>query len=88
MKTYKVTMHFNKPGARNGTPWTVHFRGICHIVSRIECRAPMVSEWKPEKKSNPRAFFTTSATHVHITKNNVAIIYNDNDRTQSLHNPR
>lgn len=61
MRTYKAVMHFNKPGARNGTPWTVHFRGVCHIVREIRCLVPMVSEFKPEKKSNPRAFFTAKA---------------------------
>lgn len=51
-------MHFNKPGARQGTPWTVHFRGACHVVKEIRCMVPMVSEYKPQRKSNPRAFFT------------------------------
>lgn len=74
MKLYKVVMHFNKPGSRLGKPWTVHFRNVCHVVSAIECHTPMKSEWKPNKKSNPRAFFVTKATHVTITKNNIAVI--------------
>ncbi len=57
-RSYKVIMHFNKPGSGKGLPWTVHFRGVCHLVREIECRVPMLSEWKPDKKANPRAFFT------------------------------
>lgn len=55
-------MHFNKPGARKGTPWTVHYRGTCYVVREIDCQVPMKSEWKPEKKTNPRAFFTAQAS--------------------------
>lgn len=74
MKTYKAVMHFNKPGATKGTPWTVHFRGACYIVSSIKCMVPMVSEWKPNKKSNPRAFFTAKVSSMKIDDNNTAIL--------------
>lgn len=74
MKRYKAVMHFNKPGSRKGTPWTVHYRGVCHIVSAINCMVPMYSEWKPEKKSNPRAFFTARVAEIEITIDNVAIL--------------
>lgn len=74
MKTYKATMHFNKPGSRNGTPWTVHYRGKCHLVQAIDCRVPMRSEWKPEKKENPRAFFVAQVQHLEVTPEGVAIL--------------
>lgn len=74
MKTYKAIMHFNKPGSSKGTPWTVHYRGVCHIVREIQCKVPMVSEWKPEKKSNPRAFFTAQITSLTITPDGVAVL--------------
>ena len=77
MKTYKATMHFNKQGAAKGTPWTVHFRGACHIVKEIICLASMSSEWKPNKKSNPRAFFTADITSFQIV-DGVAILKNEN----------
>lgn len=67
MKTYKAIMHFNKPGSNKGTPWTVHFRGTCYLVKEIVCTVPMKSEWKPEKKSNPRAFFTANISMIIIT---------------------
>lgn len=73
-KKYKAIMHFNKSGSKSGNPWTVHYRGACHIVSAIECHAPMISEFKPEKKSNPRAFFTSYVSHFEINQNNVAIL--------------
>jgi len=74
MKTYKAIMHFNKPGSTKGTPWTVHYRGACHLVSEIRCKVPMVSEWKPEKKANPRAFFTAQISNLEITPEGVAIL--------------
>lgn len=73
-KRYKAILHFNKPGSKKGTPWTVHYRGACHLVSEIRCLVPMVSEWKPEKKSNPRAFFTAKVAHMEITPEGVAIL--------------
>lgn len=73
MKTYKAILHFNKQGASKGTPWTVHFRGVCYLVSEIKCLAPMISEWKPNKKSNPRAFFTTKVSSV-IIQDNIATL--------------
>lgn len=66
MKAYKAVMHFNKPGASKGTPWTVHYRGVCHIVKEIICNVPMISEFKPEKKTNPRAFFTAKVKSLRI----------------------
>jgi hypothetical protein len=74
MKTYKAIMHFNKPGSKTGKPWTVHFRGTCYLVSEIRCLVPMVSEWKPNKKTNPRAFFTAQIVGLIITPEGVAIL--------------
>ncbi len=73
MKRYKAVMHFNKPGSAKGTPWTVHWRGTCYIVREIKCQVPMLSEWKPNKKSNPRAFFTARVASVTIT-NGIAVL--------------
>jgi len=73
-KTHKATMHFNKSGSVLGTPWTVHYKGICYIVSAIECHVPMKSEWKPYLKSNPRAFFTAQISNLEITENKTAIL--------------
>jgi len=74
MKTYKAIMHFNKPAASKGTPWTVHYRGTCFVVSEIQCRVPMKSEFKPEKKTNPRAFFTAQVSQLEITPEGVAVL--------------
>jgi hypothetical protein len=74
MKTYKAIMHFNKPSSKKGKPWTVHYRGICYMVSAIQCRKPMISEWKPNKKTNPRAFFTAQVSNIEITSGEVAIL--------------
>lgn len=74
MKTWKATMHFNKPGSRSGKPWTVHFRGVCHVVRAIDCRVPMISEWKPEKKDNPKAFFTAQVSKLELSEDGTAIL--------------
>ena len=74
VKKYKAIMHFNKPGSKHNTPWTVHYRGACHIVSAIDCQTPMKSEFKPYLKTNPRAFFTTYAAELEITEDNIAIL--------------
>jgi hypothetical protein len=34
----------------------------------------MQSEWKPNKKSNPRAFFVADVSHLYIDHNNVAVL--------------
>jgi len=74
MKTYKAIMHFNKHGSAKGKPWTVHYRNTCYVVSQIDCRVPMISEWKPDKKNNPRAFFTAKVASLEITENDTAIL--------------
>lgn len=74
MKTHKAIMHFNKPGSKHGTLWTIHYRGVCYLVSEIRCQVTMTSEWKPNKKINPRAFFTAQISNLEITKDKVAIL--------------
>lgn len=73
-RPYKAVMHFNKPGSAKGTPWTVHYRGACHIVSAIRCEVTMSSEWKPTKKDNPRAFFTAKAAELLIERDGTAVL--------------
>lgn len=71
---YKAIMHFNKEGSKVGRPWTIHYRNVCYLVSEIRCMVPMVSEWKPNKKSNPRAFFTARISRLDIDENNIATL--------------
>jgi hypothetical protein len=74
-KLYKVIMHFNKQGSKSGKPCTIHYRGVCYLVNQIKCFVPMVSEFKPNKKSNPKAFFTAQAQTLINNKNGNAILY-------------
>ncbi len=74
MKTYKAIMHFNKQGSTKDLPWTVHYRGVCYLVAEIQCKVSMKSEWKPDKKTNPRAFFTAQVSKLQITKEDVAVL--------------
>ena len=73
MRKYKAIMHFNKQMSTKGKPWTVHYRGTCYIVSEIHCKVPMASAWKPNRKTNPRAFFTAQAESLHI-QNSIATL--------------
>jgi hypothetical protein len=72
-KYYKAIIHFNKAGSSNNLPWTIHFKNKCYLVNIINCLVPMVSEWKPNKKTNPRAFFTVRASSLNI-ENDIATI--------------
>ena len=72
-RAYKAVMHFNKPGSKSATPWTIHYRGVCHLVSKIECHVAVTSEWKPNKKSNPRAFFTAQVASL-VIRDDVAYL--------------
>lgn len=70
-------MHFNKPGAlrKQGpkTPWTVHYRGTCYQVQEIDCHARMQSVYKPEKKDNPRAFFTSMVKSLELSEDGLKV---------------
>jgi hypothetical protein len=74
MRAYKAILHFNKQGSTKNRPWTVHYRGVCYLVSEIECRVPMRSEFKPDRKTNPRAFFTAQVRSLVIKRNGSAIL--------------
>lgn len=51
-----VIIHFNKRGSGSGLPWTVHVRGQCIPASKVYILVPSETIYKPEKKSNPRAW--------------------------------
>lgn len=74
MKKYKAIMHFNKQMQSQGYPWTIHYKGVCHSVKKIICNVPMLSEFKPNKKDNPRAFFTAQVTNLFIDEDGVATL--------------
>jgi hypothetical protein len=74
MKRYKTIIHFNKFGATKDKPWTIHYKNACYLVSKLVCKVPMTSEWKPNKKTNPRAFFTAQISNLEIFKDNKAIL--------------
>lgn len=73
MKSYKAIIHYNKNGSKLNKPWTIHFRGTCYLVSTIKCLVPIVSEFKPNKKTNQRAFFTVQIQKLSIKKDNAIL---------------
>lgn len=74
MKSYKAILHFNKQGSTKNRPWTVHYRGVCYPALEIDCQAPMLSEFKPNKKTNPRAFFTAQVKEFILRKSGKIIL--------------
>lgn len=51
-----IYIHFNKPGAPKGYPWTVHTSKACIPAREVIVQVPTSTVWKPNKKENPRAF--------------------------------
>lgn len=56
MRKSKIIIHFNKQRANKGYPWTVHYKKACIPAKKVIMYGSFTTEWKPEKKSNPRAF--------------------------------
>jgi hypothetical protein len=53
MKKTLLRIHFNKPKQC----WSVHHKGVCHMIKHLMINVPVESQEKPNKKSNPRFFF-------------------------------
>jgi len=75
MKRYKATVHFNKHSVRTtGCPWSIHYRGKCHLVKSINWSVNAKTEWKPDRKTNPRAFITAMVKELIIDDNGMATL--------------
>lgn len=68
-----VLVHFRKAGVKSGKPWTVHVRGKCIPATTVSFNVPIVSVFRPEKKSNPRAWFRAKGTVATDKYGNVVI---------------
>lgn len=62
----KAIIHFNRQRAKDGFPWTVHYRGACLPAAHVKILVPMESEEKPHLKTNPRYFFTCKGFVRHV----------------------
>jgi hypothetical protein len=51
-----VLVHFRKAGAKKDRPWTVHVKGECIPAKSVTFGVECQTVFKPEKKSNPRAW--------------------------------
>lgn len=54
--------HFNKPGSKNGFPWTVHVSGRCIPATEVVFVTGCQTIFRPLKKSNPRAWIRARGT--------------------------
>lgn len=71
-----VIIHFNKRNSANGLPWTVHVRGKCIQASKVHIEVPTETIFKPEKKTNPRAWMRCNGHVVQLGYNEVQICKN------------
>jgi len=51
-----VYLHFNKPGAPKGYPWTIHTSKKCISAKEVVIHGLVTTIYKPHLKENPRAF--------------------------------
>lgn len=53
MKKYSFYFHYNKPASlkAGSNKLSIHYKGVCHIVDRIICSAPIESK---NRKIQPR----------------------------------
>ena len=53
-KRYVIKVHYSR--RRPDQPWTVHYRGQCLPAAEVQFRCWAKTLFKPESRSNPRAF--------------------------------
>lgn len=56
MRKRKYIIHFSKPGSKRGLPWTIHGMGRCIPAKEVSVDTLSQTVYKPEKKTNPRAW--------------------------------
>lgn len=67
-----IRLHYNKWGPKDGKPWVVHLSDGCHPASEVVINVPSWTEYKPEKKDEPRAYIACRG--ILTWKGTVAII--------------
>jgi hypothetical protein len=58
----KIRLHYNRTGALNGKPWTLHTSKGCMLASHVRILCPVETEERPLKRSNPRYFLVCDGT--------------------------
>lgn len=48
-------LHYSKPGAKRGYPWTIHVSKTCIPAKEVVIFAPVVTIYKKNKPTNPKA---------------------------------
>lgn len=76
MKPSVVIVHFRKAGVKNDRPWTVHVRGSCIPAASVTFEVPSFTVFKPEKKTNPRAWIRAVGL-VRVDAQGNAVVYKD-----------
>jgi hypothetical protein len=71
-RAYAFFLHYNKPASLTArkTKWSVHYRGVCHIVDDIVCYVPTATR---RRKRQPRGVVVGRAKTV-VVKAGVATI--------------
>lgn len=60
MKPRVIRVHFNRIAMQRGNPrvWSIQMSDRCLHAREVWMVVPMRTEFKPDKRTNPRAFFT------------------------------
>lgn len=73
--TYAIKIHFSRPGAKKGRPWTLHYRGKCRPASSVVLHnVSAITNYIPTRPSEPRAFLSVkglvrfSGATAHVTQ--------------------
>lgn len=56
MRPITIRLHYNKQGAAQGKPWTIHTSKDCWPAAHVVFSAVGETEYLKNKKKNPRAF--------------------------------
>ncbi len=68
-----VIVHFRKAGVKTGFPWTVHYSGQCIPAATVTFKVSCETIFRPEKKSNPRAWMRATGKITIDKQGNVVI---------------
>jgi len=69
----RFNFHYNKPASlKAGRPiLTVHFRGVCHLVSSVRCVVPCETKIR---KQQPRCVMAGDCNRVVVSKGQALIL--------------
>lgn len=64
----RFRLHFNRIAMQRGDPriWSLQLSGQCIHAREVICHVPLQTQYRPEKRQNPRAFLTGRGIITHV----------------------